>query len=157
MFLRDILHRKGTEVQTIAPGATLAAVIEQLIEFNIGSLVVCEMTSTGSARMIGIITERDLLRTIQARRGPFERLTVSEIMSPDLVTASPDDGLEDAMQLTTYRRVRHLPIVDEDQLLGIVSIGDIVKVHHDRLVMENYYMRSYIQGEGAEVGTMDWQ
>ena len=72
-------------------------------------------------------------------------------MARRLVTASPDDAIEDAMGLMTRRRVRHLPVVRDGRLHGIVSIGDVVKAQHDALVLENHYMRSYIRGEGGEV------
>jgi signal-transduction protein with cAMP-binding, CBS, and nucleotidyltransferase domain len=74
-------------------------------------------------------------------------------MSQRLITAAPSDPIERAMWLMTNHRVRHLPILLEEELYGIVSIGDIVKAHHDELELENHYMRSYIQGEGAARAT----
>ena len=74
-------------------------------------------------------------------------------MSRELITAQPEDDITVAMRLMTTHRVRHLPVVHRDQLHGIVSIGDIVKAHHDELEMENYLMQSYIQGGGSSVVT----
>jgi CBS domain-containing protein len=102
---------------------------------------------------VGIITGRDILRAHAARRAPLDELLVAAVMSQHLITAAPADGIERAMWLMNNHRVRHLPILLDNELYGIVSIGDIVKAQHDQLAMENHYMRSYIQGEGAEVAT----
>ena len=74
-------------------------------------------------------------------------------MSTNLVTAAPADRVEEAMRLMTEHRVRHLPIIEDGQLVGVISIGDVVKAQYDQLVAENHHMRSYILGEGADVGT----
>ena len=78
-------------------------------------------------RMVGIVTERDILRTCASRRGPLDRLPVSDAMSRDVLTALPGDSIEDTMQLMTERRLRHLPVVEHGELVGLVSIGDLVK------------------------------
>ena len=154
MFVQDILRVKGSDIHTICPDATLDDVVLELVRHNVGSLVVME-TSTDAmqARMVGIITERDILHAQAAHKAPLEQLMVRSVMSTDLITALPGDRLQDAMRLMTEHRVRHLPVVGEGRICGMISIGDIVKSHHDQLEMENHYMRSYIQGEGAELGT----
>ncbi len=155
MTLRDILRVKGTDVHTISPDATLDDVVQELVRYNVGSLVVCERASDDDEpTMIGIITERDILRAQAAHKAPLEELYVAGTMSKNLITAKPDDRIEHAMGLMTKNRVRHLPIVVKGKLYGMISIGDVVKSHHDQLEMENHYMKSYIQGEGAEVGTL---
>ena len=154
MRLQDILYRKGCDVHIIGPEATLDDVVAELVKYNVGSLVVCESVSKGTdIQVIGIITERDILRAQAEHRATLEELTVGATMSTELVTACPDDRIDRAMKLMTEHRIRHLPVMLEGQLRGIISIGDVVKTHHDELEVENYYMRSYIQGEGAEVGT----
>jgi CBS domain-containing protein len=154
MILQDILRLKGTHVEKIGPDASLDDVVQKLVQHNIGSLVVCECAAgSGEERMIGIVTERDTLRAHAAHKQPLERLTVRSSMSQELITASPDDGIEDAMRLMTEHRVRHLPIVQGHRLLGVISIGDVVKAHHDELVLENHYMRSYIRGPGGTLAT----
>jgi CBS domain-containing protein len=146
MRLQDILRLKGTEVYAISPDATLDEVVRVLIEHNCGSLVVCEAASGQKhGPMVGIITERDILRACAAGRGPLDRLKVAEIMSRHPVTATPGDTIEDTMGLMTERRIRHLPILDDGQLAGIISIGDVVKAHHDQVALENHYLKSYIQ------------
>ncbi len=154
MTLKEILQHKGSEVHTVGPDATLCEVVDDLVRFNVGSLVICKSFSKGAdVGMIGIITERDILRFLAEHEEMLDTTRVAEIMSEGLITAAPGDPLEKGMALMTHHRIRHLPIVDNGQLLGIISIGDIVKAQDDELIMENFYMTSYIQGEGGEIGT----
>jgi CBS domain-containing protein len=157
MTLHDILAAKGSDVHTISPEHTLADVVRELVERRIGSLVVCRRDEAGEERLVGIITERDLLLAHAGHRCistgpraaedcPLMNCTVAELMVADPVTASPDDSVEQVMGLMTTRRIRHLPVVVEGRLVGIVSIGDIVKAQHDRLAMENQFMKDYIRG-----------
>ncbi len=151
MILRDILGMKGSLVHTISPEASLDDVLQKLVRLNIGSLVVCEQETD---IVIGIITERDILRTQATHKAPLEQLRVRLSMSRGLVTASPDDTIELAMGLMTHHRVRHLPIVNEGRIVGMISIGDVVKAEHDEVVIENHYLRRYIQGGSAEALTV---
>jgi CBS domain-containing protein len=149
MLLKDVLAQKSNVVRTIRPDASFAEVVADLVRFNIGSLLVRE---SASGPILGIITERDILRAQAAHRTPLEQLRVATFMTRDLIFARADDDTTVAMGLMTTHRVRHLPVLDGDQVCGLVSIGDIVKVHHDELEMENHHMRSYIQG-GTSVAT----
>ena len=149
MLLQDILRTKGSVVRTISPEATLDDVVHELVDHNIGSLVVCrEATADGedpAARMVGIITERDILRACAAHKVPLG-IRVSEAMTTDVFTASPSDSVAKVMGLMTEKRIRHLPVVNnQGQLCGIVSIGDLVKSQHDQMAVENHYLKSYIQ------------
>lgn len=146
MILRDILRVKGSLVHTIGPDATLDDVLQKLVRLNIGSLVVCELDTE---IVVGIITERDILRMQAAHTAPLGQLGTREAMSSDLVTADPDDSVEHAKGLMTHHRVRHLPIVSERRVVGLISIGDIVKSEHDEMLAENHYLRSYLQGNSA--------
>jgi CBS domain-containing protein len=146
MTLQDILRNKGTNVYTIETQATLAEVAQVLARHNIGSLVVSEPASSTGERLLGIITERDVLRACAKHPTSLERLKVADVMVRDLVTVSPTDSVEDTMGLMTERRIRHLPVVDNGHLVGIISIGDVVKAQHDSLTMENYYLKNYIHG-----------
>lgn len=151
MYLQDILRCKGQHVHTIFPDASCDQAVAELVRLGVGSLVV----SVDRGRtLLGIITERDLLRA-HARQGRLHQLFVADVMSPELVVASPADELTEAMRLMTHHRVRHLPIVGEGYLCGLVSIGDLVKAHHDQLAVDNHFMRSYILGEGGELATID--
>ena len=143
-LLQEILITKGARVLSISPRATLADVVEKLVKNNCGSLVVCE--EEDCTRMLGIITERDILRACAGGNATFDRISVSDVMSKDLVTGTPTDSVQDAMGVMTDHRIRHLPILDQDsRLIGLVSIGDLVKHQHDQLSMENHYLKSYIQ------------
>jgi CBS domain-containing protein len=152
MVLQEILSKKGTQVFMIAPHATVDEAVQRLVEDKIGSLIVCEGEAS-SQRILGIITERDVLHTLAAHRGSLAQLRVSEVMTADLVVVSPRHTTVQAMGLMTEHRIRHLPVVADGVLCGIVSIGDLVKAHHEMLEQDNYYMKSYIQGGKAEPGS----
>lgn len=140
MKLRTILHDKGSEVHSISPTDTLDRVVERLVGHNCGALIVME-----GERMVGIITERDVLRACAELKSPLEA-AVGDRMTTDIVTATPDNDVEHVMGLMTNHRIRHLPIVDEGRLVGMISIGDVVKSQHDELSNENRYLKQYIQG-----------
>lgn len=144
MLLQDILNTKGSDVHTIRPDATLDDVVNELVRHNIGSLVVCEPSSGGEPRMVGIITERDILRACKDHKVPLG-VKVAEAMTTNLETATPADSVARVMGLMTERRIRHLPVLCEGRLCGIISIGDLVKAQHDQMAMENYYLKNYIQ------------
>ena len=141
MTLKDILDSKGDAVLTIGPDATLADVAQKLVEHNIGSLVVCR-----NDELVGIITERDLLHSWAQGNEDLTAVQVQRIMTAELVTASPADPVEKIMGLMTTKRIRHLPILSEGKLAGLVSIGDVVKAHLNHLAVENKFMKDYIQG-----------
>lgn len=140
MFLRDILNTKGPLVHSIDAQASLEDVVQQLVRHNCGSLVV----RGKSGRMEGIITERDILRACAAHQAALSELKVADAMTANVVVGTPSDSVEDTMGLMTEKRIRHLPVLEDGQLLGLVSIGDIVKAQHDRLTMENHYLKSYL-------------
>ena len=140
MILSEILQAKGRRIYTIVAHASLADVVDRLVEYNVGSIVVCD----GDGRLAGIVTERDILRACAARRG-LEDNIVEKNMTTDVITASPRDNVETVMGLMTEHRIRHLPILEDDRLVGIISIGDIVKAQHEELTRENHYLMCYIQ------------
>jgi CBS domain-containing protein len=157
MTLQEILNAKGRAVHTIGWNATLEDVVQTLVRHNCGSLIVCDVESSGSdntndeetgppGHMVGIITERDILRACARHEGPLSSLRVADAMTADVVTGSPNDSVEATMGLMTEMRIRHLPVVEAGQLQGLVSIGDVVKLQYDRLSMENHYLKSYIHG-----------
>jgi CBS domain-containing protein len=140
MKVRDILQHKGGDIFSIATDASLADVVAMLIDRNCGSLLVVD-----GQRPVGIITERDILRTCATESRTLGQIQVKEKMSTNLLTGSAGQSLGDVMGVLTEKRIRHLPIVDEGQLIGIVSIGDVVKAQHAALAQENHYLKSYIQ------------
>jgi CBS domain-containing protein len=158
MLLSDILQAKGSAVYAVAPDQTVGDAVRKLAEHGVGSMLVCETLPDGDSKLVGIITERDLLLAHAGRKGPAAARTpaagqcswmhtkVSELMSTDLVTAAPTDSVDAVMGLMTSRRIRHLPVLENGRVIGVVSIGDVVKAQHDHLAVENRYMKDYIQG-----------
>jgi CBS domain-containing protein len=139
MNLQTILKTKGSQVHTIAPESTLADVVKTLVEKNCGSLVVVD-----KGEMVGIITERDILRACADSTNSLESRTVERTMTTDVITGHLTDEVEAIMGLMTKKRIRHLPILADGNLAGLISIGDIVKAQHDQLSMENHYLKNYI-------------
>jgi CBS domain-containing protein len=144
MKIHEILGVKGTTVYSISPEATLQDVVRTLVEHRVGSLVVWRCDPTGKEELTGIVTERDILYACVAGSRPLAEVKVAEVMSTMPVTGTPDDEVEEVMGLMTTRRIRHLPVLVEGRLAGIISIGDVVKAQHDRLAMENRFMMDYI-------------
>lgn len=140
MKLSDILRIKGPSVFTIGPHATLADVVAAMVEHNCGSLVVCE-----DDRMVGIITERDILRACAVVDRPLSQVSVQERMVRKVISGSIHDKISDVMGLMTERRIRHLPVLEQGRLAGLISIGDIVKAEHSLLSVENEYLKHYIR------------
>lgn len=145
MTLQRILRVKGSFVHTVKPDASLDSAIEKLVQFNIGSLIVthaCEDCHVDD--ILGIITERDILRAA-ARRLDLYRASVHDCMTRDVVTGMLDQSITEIMGLMTKHRLRHLPVIENSRLCGIISIGDVVKKHHEEMMLENHYLKNYIQ------------
>ena len=151
MNLGGILRSKGSEVVTITPDRTVHDAIGEMNQHRIGALVVTD--ETGEIR--GIVTERDILQMCGERCVHLEDASmagtgcpalVSDVMTTDLVIAVADDTLDYAMGIMTQNRVRHLPVLDDARLVGIVSIGDVVKAHLSEVEYEKRMLRDYIQG-----------
>jgi len=143
MTLRNILHTKGHDVFTTVPHATLEVAIRAMVEHNCGSLVVC--SEDDNRRMVGIVTERDILRALANGKQQLNQIAVSEVMTKNVVTGTAASMIPEIMGLMTDHRIRHLPIIEEGRLVGLISIGDVVKAQHDELSAENHYLKEYIQ------------
>jgi CBS domain-containing protein len=144
MFIHEILDTKGHAVHSIGPEATLAEVAITLVKHKVGSLMICRHDDQGEMEVLGIVTERDILYQFASAPEHSAHVTVAEIMSKELVTASPGDSIERLLGVITEKRIRHLPVLNAGRLVGIVSIGDLVKAQHDRLAMENRFLKDYI-------------
>jgi CBS domain-containing protein len=112
------------------------------MQHRIGALLVRDATGTAC----GIISERDVLRECLHRSADLGRIPIREAMTTDLVVCLPDDEIDYAMGIVTKNRVRHLPIMDGDRVVGIISIGDLVKAGLEEAEYENRYLKEYIQG-----------
>ncbi|HAZ61223.1 MAG TPA: histidine kinase [Gammaproteobacteria bacterium] len=141
MRIADILKTKGDAVYSIAPEATLADVIDKLIACRVGSLLVLE----DGGSLAGIVTERELIRTLHRHGNDWQSLRVADVMSRNVIIGSLDDSLDAVMDLMTRRRVRHLPVMDGERLAGLLSIGDIVKAALTETQFQNQLLKSYIR------------
>src|SRR5271170_1243205 len=142
MNVEAILRGKGRAVATIRPDQTVTAVLAALRDRNIGALVVSE---DGEA-VDGIISERDIVHGLADHGGELLSLNVTEVMTRLVTTCDPDDSVADLMAEMTNRRIRHLPVVRDGRLAGIVSIGDLVKNRLDEIEYEARSLRSFIAG-----------
>ena len=141
-IIKDILAAKGQEVYTISADATVYEALSLMAEKNVGALVILK----GEA-LAGLISERDYARKV-VLKGKFSKDTpVSEIMTGEPVTVTLDHDLEQCMELMTDKRVRHLPVVEEGRLIGIISIGDVVKgiIDHKEFIIQQ--LQRYIKGQ----------
>jgi CBS domain-containing protein len=121
--VKELLREKGNQVWTIAPRATVYEALELMAEKNIGSLVVVERGDVA-----GVFTERDYARKVILKGRSSKTTNVAELMTTDVLYVSPEDTIENCMALMTDKRLRHLPVMENGKLAGVVSIGDIVKV-----------------------------
>lgn len=140
MKISDVLRTKGSAVITVAPHETVASLLALLAQHNIGAVVV----STDGASVDGIVSERDVVRQLNARGAVLLDAPVSSIMTAKVLLCSPDDDLTDIAALMTANRFRHLPVVVDSHLAAIVSIGDIVKARMDQLASERDLYEAYI-------------
>ena len=142
MQVHTILREKGSDIHTIGPGTTIAEAAARLREFGIGALVVSE----DGATITGIISERDIVYGLAEQGAGFLGLTVSDAMTVDVVTCSPEDSGRGVLSRMTEHRMRHVPVVDGGRLVGLVSIGDVVKSRLQEIMSEADALRDYITG-----------
>jgi CBS domain-containing protein len=142
MNVETILRAKGRQVATIAPDASVEEALTQLAKRAIGALVV----SDDGASVDGILSERDIVRSLAEHGTALLRMRVEELMTTRVFTCTPKDTIDELMGLMTERRIRHLPVTENNRLVGIVSIGDIVKNRLEEVEYEATSMRSFISG-----------
>jgi len=141
MQIADVLSGKATGpgVATTTPTATIGELLALLHRYNVGALPVVD-----GRELVGIVSERDVVRHLHERGRDLLDATVGELMTADVVTCSPRDRAADLARVMTERRIRHLPVCDDRGLIGIVSIGDLVKARIDQLENEREQLASYI-------------
>ena len=140
MTIAAILKNKGGAVTTLAADATVAEAVRQLAEKRIGAVPVI-----ANDAIVGMFSERDVIRCLQPDGANALARPVAELMTAPAVTVSADESVIGALALMTQRRIRHLPVTDGDRLIGIVSIGDLVKFRIDQIEADASALRSYIQ------------
>ena len=141
MKIGEITKLSKGELQTISADETVHAAVRKLVKHNIGALPVCD----DSGDLVGIISERDVLRCVAADDAQAAlQQKVAAIMSRNLVVSGPGNDVEYAMHVMTDKRIRHLPILVDDELVNILSIGDVVKAKLDASDTENRFLRDYV-------------
>jgi CBS domain-containing protein len=141
MIVKSILAGKGGDVAIIEPAADLNAAVKMLAERHIGAVVVLGADD----RVIGILSERDIVRALAERGSNALTEPVSQVMTREVKTCSEDDTIGGLMEQMTAGRFRHMPVVKQDKLIGIVSIGDVVKSRVEEIDQEAKSLRDYIQ------------
>ena len=140
MKIRDLLRAKGSVVVTVGPDLPVQEAMRVLVENGIGALVVAD------GKLRGIITERDLLRHGAEDVNRLATSRVRELMTTEVITASPEARIPEVMDTMVERRIRHLPIMEQGALVGIISIGDVVNALRQSVEVENRYLHAYIEG-----------
>ena len=143
MRISDILRSKGPAVATVTPTTTVTELLAQLAVLNIGSLVV-----VGADGVVGIVSERDVVHKLHECGPDLMRRPVSDVMSVVVVTCGPDDRVDDLAALMTDNRVRHVPVLVDGRLAGIVSVGDVVKSRMQEMAAEHQQLQAYITQGG---------
>ncbi len=139
MKISEILNRKGTKVETIAPQATLSQANAQMSRLGIGAVVVRDPRGG----YLGVLSERDILGHIAAEGAAALDSTVADVCSKLRISCRPDDDVKLVMEAMTQRRIRHVPVLVDDELGGIISMGDIVKLQLDEMKIEVGVLRDY--------------
>lgn len=145
MSVEGLLKHKGSEIFSIEPDKTLCDCIKMLNDKRVGALLVIDRKN----KLQGIISERDILRKAFDAKGQMCDAPVSSAMTPaaKVVTGRKNESIKEVMETMTNNRIRHLPIMDGEKVLGIVSIGDVVKALLDEVIAENQQIKDYILGK----------
>lgn len=140
MKIQVLIDKKGRDIFTIAPDATLADMVEEMVSRHIGSLLVVG----DDGQLQGIVTERDFLRNVARYRGDWEGVKVSEVMTRELITTSPVETLDDVMAKMSENRIRHIPVMHENEVAGLLSVVDIIRSLHEESRYQNSLLKRYI-------------
>lgn len=140
MKLEDVIRSKGNSVVTISPQASVIELVTLMADNNIGAVVV----SSDGHHIEGIVSERDIVRGLATRGQDVVNVDVATLMTPDVVVAKPSDNIEETAHTMTAKRVRHIPLVIDGELRGLVSIGDVVKFRIDQLTDERNHLLGYL-------------
>lgn len=142
MTIAAILKQKGREIAQVEPTATVAEATTMLAARRIGAVLVID----SAGQLVGILSERDIVANLAEHGGATLEMTVAQLMTRNLKTAAPATTVQQAMEMMTEGRFRHLPIVDGDQLAGVVSIGDIVKARMSDQAHQVDSLMAYVAG-----------
>jgi CBS domain-containing protein len=143
LTLRDLLKTKGNQVWSISPNVTVLEALQVMADKKIGAVLVKE-----DDKIVGIFSERDFVRGVAEKERCIINTTVLEYMTEDVITVTPNQTIEDCMEIMTRERFRHLPVVENGDLVGIISIGDVVKEIISNEKSRAEMLENYIQGRG---------
>lgn len=140
--VRDILKAKGSVVYSVEPNTMVYSAIEQMCDRNIGGLLIVE-----NNKLVGIFTERDYARKLILKGKSSKDTPIKDLMTPNPFTVTPDSSIEDCMKLMSGKHIRHLPVAQGDTLIGMISIGDVVKyiIEDQKATIEQ--LEGYISGQ----------
>ncbi len=141
-YVREILEKKGNEIYSISPEATMFDALKLMAEKDIGALLVIK-----DEQVVGIVSERDYARKVILKGKSSKEISVSEIMTSDVISVAPNVQVEEAMAIMTEKKVRHLPVIEDEKLVGVISIGDVVKAIIDEKDYVIVELIRYIHGE----------
>ncbi len=140
--VKEILQTKGNAIYAVTPSVMVYDAIEIMCEKNIGGLLIVE-----DSKLVGIFTERDYARKLILKGRSSRETPIGEIMTTNLITVNPDTSIEECMQVMVACKIRHLPVVDENELVGIISIGDVVRSVIDEQKVIIHQLETYITGQ----------
>ncbi|MFD2473983.1 CBS domain-containing protein [Amycolatopsis silviterrae] len=140
MRIADVLQRKGATVATVSPGTTVAELLAGLARHNVGAMVVVD----AEGGIAGIVSERDVVRRLNDHGPAVLEGPVADIMTTMVASCTPSDPVDQLSVVMTERRIRHVPVLDDGRLAGIVSIGDVVKIRMEQLEQSQEQLEAYI-------------
>ncbi|MCK4573406.1 MAG: CBS domain-containing protein [candidate division Zixibacteria bacterium] len=142
MLVQDLLKKQPKTIMTVGKGTNVLAAMQLLIDNNISCLPIVENDN----RLIGIISDKDIFKAVYDRQDAFVAFKVGDLMETNLIVGVEADDINYIAGLMTNNRIRHIPIVDRDRIIGLISVGDIVKVQMKSMEVENRYLKLYIDG-----------
>ncbi|MBA4053896.1 MAG: histidine kinase [Marivirga sp.] len=139
--VRNLLQTKGNAIYSVEPSTMVYRAIELMCEKNIGGLLICE-----DGKLLGIFTERDYARKLILKGKSSKDTPIRDLMTSNLITVTPDTSVDDCMRVMTGRKIRHLPVLDNSELVGLISIGDVVRfvIEEQKSIIE--HLEHYITG-----------
>ena len=144
--ISTILDNKGSVVYNISPENTLKQMADEMLAKKIGSLLVTDKEGA----LVGIISERDFLTIVGEHTKDWEDITVSDVMTKEVVTAAPEDTLEQVMSIMTEHHIRHIPVIGNDKIVGVLALGDIINALLDKSLFQNKLLKRYIKDWPAD-------
>ena len=136
--IKDMLKDKGLEVIAVDSSVTVDSAVKKMVERNIGAILVME-----EGNFVGMFTERDVLKC-WVNKGAYDKILIKEVMSKDLLIIETKDDIDYAMSIMTSKKIRHMPVVENHKIIGLISIRDVVKYHVGNLQSEVHYLKDYI-------------